>query len=251
MRNHINSAKAYGFVLVVSLIGCFHLAACTFASRAVSERRSQTQEAIKRTPPKEEQVATLLRSEFGDLFILDGRDVSPSYMVGDFNGDGVEDIAISVRVNRVINPDDRSTPPFFFEKAFGPGTSTVGEEIEKDRFAIGALARYKDLTILLVIHGSSRQQWNNSEQKFVIVDAWHLGKKMMSLHQGRELKPSAYGDEPQIIPPPQLLGDAILMLDGESVGTAVYWDGARYRWYPVVAYDVVRAQVIPLIRNNV
>lgn len=45
-----------------------------------------------------EQVATLLRSEFGGLFKVDDRNITPSYLVGDFNGDGVEDLAVSVRL---------------------------------------------------------------------------------------------------------------------------------------------------------
>lgn len=56
----------------------------------------------------------------------------------------------------------------------------------------------------------------------------------MSSFKGK-LEPAAYGDEAEIVPPPYLLGDAILMIDSENSGTAVYWDGARYRWYEVAA----------------
>jgi hypothetical protein len=33
--------------------------------------------------------------------------------------------------------------------------------------------------------------------------------------------------------PPKLKGDALLFLDSKREGTAVYWDGTRYLWYPV------------------
>jgi hypothetical protein len=181
----------------------------------------------------ENQVTTLLLSEFGGLFKVDERHISPSYLVGDFNGDGVKDIAVSVRLNRQLSTEDKSKPPFSFEKAFGPGSSTLGEEGEQG-LATGDLARYQELAILAIIHGSPNDGWNNSQakQKFVVVDAWRLGTKLMSLYRGK-FKPTPYGDETRVTEPPQLLGDAILMLDQTNAGTAVYWDGARYRWYPV------------------
>ncbi|MGH9970523.1 MAG: hypothetical protein ACREBG_22405 [Pyrinomonadaceae bacterium] len=187
-----------------------------------------------RTKVTEEQVAALLESEFGGLFKLDTRTISPSYIVGDFNGDGTEDIAIPVRLNLQLSTEDKTKPPFSFEKAQGPGPSTLGEQGHESGLTMGDLARYKELPILVIIHGSMKDRWKNSrpEQRFVVVDAWRLGKKVMSLNHGK-LKPTPYGDEPQVVEPPRLLGDAILMLDPANAGTAVYWDGARYRWYPV------------------
>ena len=48
-----------------------------------------------------------------------------------------------------------------------------------------------------------------------------------------KLPEAVAGDEPEIVPPPKLIGDAIVMLTDENKGTAIYWDGARYRRYPV------------------
>jgi hypothetical protein len=231
----MNSHAVYKLLIIALTAAFSHSAACQVSSSSpgdgIPKTESPTRQKANVTP---EQVATLLASEFGGLFKVDERNITPSYLVGDFNGDGVEDLAASVRLDRQISTDDKSKPPFSFEKAYGPGPSTLGEQSEENGFTMGDLARYHELPILAVIHGSTKDGWKNSqpEQRFVVVDAWHLGKKMMSLYHGR-LKPASYGDEPRLIQPPQLLGDAILMLDKANAGTAVYWDGATYRWYPV------------------
>lgn len=223
-------------LLTMILIGALSdSGVCKVRVPSMDDRQSQAQNPpTEQTKLNERKVITLLSVEFSGLFKLDEQNISPSYLVGDFNGDGVQDIAVSVRLNRQISPDDKSKSPFSFEKAPGPGPDTLSEEGNGSGFAIGDLARYQDLAILAIIHGSMRNDWNESqpEQRFVIVDAWHLGKKLMTLYRGK-LKPTPYGDEPSVIQPPKLLGDAILMLDETNVGTAVYWDGARYRWYPV------------------
>lgn len=56
-----------------------------------------------------------------------------------------------------------------------------------------------------------------------------FGTNTMKLHEG-EIAPAVFGDEPEPIAPPRLIGDAIL-LTYEGRGTMVYWDGNR--WYPV------------------
>lgn len=206
-------------------------------SQGAAQEPSATEnwrQAVSKLPP--EQVIALLETEFGGLFQVDvdERTISPAYLIGDFNGDGVKDIGISVRLSRDVDPNDKSKPAFSFEKAEGPGPSTLGEKGHEPTFTIGDLARYRNLPILAVIHGTRERGWRGSQpqQKFAVVDAWYLHKKTMRLYRGA-LKPAPNGDDPEIPPPPHLLGDAILMIIQGNTGTAVYWDGARYRWYPI------------------
>jgi hypothetical protein len=221
-------------LLLAGTVACGSSKVSLMVNRQVD---TQKQETVKAGPDLNGKLITsLLETEFGSLFVIDDRTISPTYLRGDFNGDGVEDLAVAVRLNRQIDPNDRSKMPFQFDKAYGPGPSTVGEQDYGPTFTIGDLAGYRDLSMLAVIHGTREHGLTNSKpsQRFVVVDAWHLGQKTMSLFRGK-LKPAAYGDELKIIPPPQLLGDAILMIGPEDSGTAVYWDGARYRWYEVPA----------------
>ena len=44
-----------------------------------------------------EQAQSLIREEFSGLFSIDEEAISPSHLIGDFNGDGVDDIAILAR----------------------------------------------------------------------------------------------------------------------------------------------------------
>ena len=176
------------------------------------------------------KLQALLKAEFEGLFEPDGKIISPRHLLGDFNGDGVLDIAISVRLLRSIEPSDKTEPPFWFGKPLGPG---MVQDDERYRFKMGDLARYRNESILIVLHGMAGQGWSHSEpkQRFAIVDGWDAGKINMSSYRGK-LEPVAAGDG-AIEPPPRLLGDAILMLGHENKGTALYQDGNRYRWYPV------------------
>jgi hypothetical protein len=207
--------------------------ACYFRAANMQENSNQVPKAPSEST---EQIRGVLAKEFGGLMDIDDRTISPTFLMGDFNGDGVADLAIAVRVNREIDPEDPSEMPFRFEKAYGPGPSTVGEPDYGPSFTIGVLAHYRrnNFSMLAIIHGTRELGFTETmpQQRILVVDAWHLGKKRMSLFKGK-LEPAAYGDEPETVAPPQLLGDAILMIGPENSGTAVYWDGARYRWYPV------------------
>lgn len=100
----------------------------------------------------------------------------------------------------------------------------------------GALKWYSDhnAAILVIIHGSRDFGLTNTKrkQRFVLVDAWNNGKLKLQLYRGK-LKIARAGDEPKLLPPPELLGSALILLGIGNNGTAVYWDGTAYRWYPV------------------
>lgn len=185
--------------------------------------------------PTSEQVEALVQEEFGGLFKVAGNSFSPFYIIGDFNGDKVDDIAISVAVNCCIDPTDRTQTPFWFGKPLWAGAPSERES--ECKLAKGNLAGYHDrpaLGVLAMIHGSSERGWSYSQpqQKFVLVDGWDIPKKTMKLYRG-QLKPTIAGDEPKPSPPPHLFGDAILMITEGDKGTVLYWDGKRYRWYPI------------------
>ena len=182
----------------------------------------------------ESRVRGILVSEFEGWFDLSDRLISPSYVSTDLNGDGITDLAAGVRLNREISPTDTGQPPFRFEK---PGGSSPGDPpIPLYPMETGALRWYHDhnAAILAIIHGSREFGLTNTkrEQRFVLVDGWHNGKLKLQLYRGK-LKIARAGDEPELIPPPVLLGSALIFLGIENDGTAVYWDGGAYSWYPV------------------
>ena len=175
----------------------------------------------------ESRVRGILISELEGWFDLSDRVISPSYVSADLNGDGIVDLAAAVRLNREVSPDDTTEPPFQFVKPDGDPLY---------RMETGALRWYHDhnAAILVIIHGSRDFGLTNTKpaQRYVLVDGWQGGKLKLQLYRGK-LKIARAGDEPELMPPPVLLGSALILLGIENDGTAVYWDGKAYSWYPV------------------
>ena len=182
----------------------------------------------------ESRVRGILISELEGWFDLSDRVISPSYVSADLNGDGIVDLAAAVRLNREVSPDDTTEPPFQFVKPYGPGPDDP--PIPPARMETGSLRWYHEYNaaILVIIHGSRDFGLTNTKpaQRYVLVDAWNNGKLKLQLYRGK-LKIARAGDEPELMRPPVLLGSALMLLNIESTGTAVYWDGTAYRWYPV------------------
>jgi hypothetical protein len=88
------------------------------------------------------RVRGILLSEFEGWFDLDDRFISPTYVSGDLNGDGILDLAIAVRLNREVSPDQKTQPPFQFEKPYG--LVTPGDAVPPSRLETGALRGYHD-----------------------------------------------------------------------------------------------------------
>lgn len=190
------------------------------------ENRAQTQD-----PPKlpAEQVKTLIEKGFGGLFRLDEQTVTPHYLTGDFNGDGVADLCVVARLGHDLDAGDKSSPTFMLYAPLGAGMDARKYE---HKFTLGDLSHYADDMLLVIMHGARERGWEGNEpsQKFALLSAMDAGVNRMSLHKGA-LKPASIGDADEDLPPPRLKGDAIL-ITYRGEGTAIYWDGARYRWYP-------------------
>ena len=181
------------------------------------------------------RVREILKSEFNGLFKLDDRWISPAYAFGDLNGDEIEDLVAAVQVGREVDPNDRSSPLFRFEKVMHCGKGCASAITNERLFTTGDLDWYakNNGSILVVIHGT-RLGFQNTrpEQRFVLVDGWHRGKLEMRLYKGK-LKIARFGDELKLQAPPELIGSAILLIGPETSGSAIYWDGASYRSYEV------------------
>jgi hypothetical protein len=229
-------AIGIGTFLLLSLLACQPSISSVSQPTQNKEQKQQATEAQEQSPSKltEDRVRVLVETESKGLFQVDTQTISPSYLIGDFNGDGIDDIAVPVKLSHELDSNNKAKTPFWFDKA-GACTGQLPEGVytSPPTFTMSDLARYRGWPILLVIHGTRESGWNNTQpqQQFVIVDAWDQGKKIMSLYRGK-LKPVPNGDNPQIVTPPHF-GDALLMLIEGGKGTAILWDGEGYCWYPV------------------
>ena len=166
--------------------------------------------------PKQAEVQEAVKRVFKDAAVLD-TSYNPSFLAGDFNGDGSQDIAVVLKpVN--LEEMNQELPPWLVRQPRTIRTAQV-------KIPIG-----KNDTLLAVIHGFGANHWRDPEatQTFVLKDVVgndlkvHSPKDFLTENSGRKL------------PRPQ--GDLI----GETVaGTAgyLYYAQATYSWYDPKTFD--------------
>jgi|SRR5215475_1848470 len=180
----------------------------------------------------EEDVAKLLVHESGNLLILGTKwGVTPTYLWGDFNGDGAIDIAIVAALNTSVGFSTQPLSAFVIDKARPPDYQRVNE------YPREFLKEYTDTPLLVIFHGANDATMKNFQikERFIVLDGMDKPPLRMLLHKGR-LDAAVAGDEPRVVLPPKLIGDALVCLGNDNTGTAIFWNKGKYRWYPVNKY---------------
>ena len=180
---------------------------------------------VKLPPPTTAEVEQGLRRAFGETI----RPAQTSRaLVGDFNGDGVEDVAVPVRPDR-----DRLA-----ELNDGLANWWVQDalrESQSDLVGEASLAMVEAGDVLLaVIHGYGAHGWRDERARQCYLVRHATGAPF-------EVRPRTalaryVGATPAGAPLP---GDVILASAGRRAGF-VQWTGARYEWHPLPA----RARVL-------
>lgn len=166
--------------------------------------------------PKQAEVQEAVKRVFKDAAVLD-TSYNPSFLAGDFNGDGSQDIAVVLKPVK-LDEMNQELPPWLVRQPRTNRTDRAKVPIEKND------------TLLAVIHGFGANHWRDPEatQTFVLKDVVgndlkvHTPKDFLTANSGRKL------------PRPQ--GDLI----GETVaGTAgyLYYAQATYSWYDPKTFD--------------
>src|SRR5437667_4388598 len=144
----------------------------------------------------------------------------PAFIVGDFNGDGSEDLAVLVKPNdgqlseinnELVNwvlEDPKNVAPRKTNSPAPPKSARA----EKDEI------------LLAVIHGAGGEGWRSAEAK----QTYLLKNEGATTMTSQSLKDLQRAKEKQEFP--QLRGDAITeTINGKS--GIVYWTGAKYAWH--------------------
>lgn len=177
------------------------------------------------------EMESLVRTCFGGLLSAD-HTLTPSFVVGDFDGDGTQDLFVPVRLGRSVNRKNRSRTPFNYQEVLDPASpASVALNLR-----MGDLAIVENWPLFVVVHGLSKARMtrcSESRYKFLLLFAMNKGTTSIKLFNGKKLPRGTINDPKEDQPPPRLKGEAILLLDPDGEGSAIYWDGARYRWYPV------------------
>jgi len=150
-----------------------------------------------------------------------------SFVVGDFNGDGSEDIAV------VVKPDEASLSEINSEVANwtleDPGNVAIPGPNARPAMAGKPVHAEKGNTLLAIIHGVGPQGWRNSEarQSYLLKNGAGSDMVVQTAARLRSAKDKAK------LPP--LLGDAIQETIGGRSGL-LFWTGAKYAWYSKPAH---------------
>ncbi|MCM3869263.1 MAG: hypothetical protein ND895_01025 [Pyrinomonadaceae bacterium] len=166
----------------------------------------------KLSSPKLLEAQEAVKRVFKDAAVIDtSRD--PNFIVGDFNGDLSQDIAVVLKVaSGKIAEMNEEFPAWILRDLFEP-TKT------------GAQLRVEEQDVLLaVIHGFGANDWRDAEatQTYLLKNAVGSG---MEVHAGKNILAANKGKKV-----PRLNGDLIReVLQGTS--GYIYYSGETYGWY--------------------
>jgi len=173
-------------------------------------------------PPKPEELKEAVARVF-DKSVSPDPTHNPNFLVGDFNGDGVEDLAVVTKpadnsLNEINNElanwilEDPGTVPI-------PGTKAATQLIRPKPVRV-----QKGDTLLAIIHGVGAQGWRNPEARQTYLLKNGAGSNMI-VQSANTLRSSR--DKSKL---PPLRGDAISQTLGVRSGL-LFWTGAKYAWY--------------------
>lgn len=208
-------------ILLIALIFC----ACSPSKRQAVEappvayQPTPESTPIQLTPvsaPKSSEVELAVKRIFKDAAVID-TNYNPSFLSGDFNGDGSQDLAVILKPAK-LDLMNQELPPWLVRQPRNIKASRTPAPIEKDE------------TFLAVIHGYGANHWRDPDatQTFVLKDVVGQNLKVQSL------KDFVSENSGKKLPRPQ--GDLI----GETVeGTAgyLYYAQATYSWYDPKTFD--------------
>ncbi|SRR6266571_2702018 len=172
-------------------------------------------------PPRIDQIRDAVARVFENAAAPD-TSASPAFVVGDFNGDGFEDLAVAVKVNeRSLGEINNELANWILED---PRTVLVDRNVATRVPPNKPVHAEKGDSLLAIIHGVGTQGWRAPEAKQTFLLKNGAGS---NLHvQSAKALRNANGK--QKFPP--LKGDAISETLGAKSGL-VFWTGAKYGWY--------------------
>ena len=160
----------------------------------------------------ERELAEIVKKQFGTEFQLFPTTPSP-LLVGDLDGDGVEDAVIIVRAQHPLTQQT-----LYNFKALSPQEDYFGYGDAKIVLT-SEFERWQERRMLLVIHGSGKDAWRaeTPKAKFLIVNVPfdHLSIAHIKLKKK--------------------LQDVINAEETSIMSSVVYWTGKKYKWEPNIS----------------
>jgi len=186
------------------------LAACVAAAQSPQTTQPATPPAstAPATSPDQTQLAALMKQQFGDTFTLPAKFPTP-LITADFDGDGVEDVAI------VANSKDPIPDSYAFKyEVADPYHAYFG--FGNPKYTSSFRADPEHNHHLLVIFGSGKEGWHAAtpKSKFVLInvpfDTLEVGRMLIS-----KKKPPIF---------------VIKALESQVMDSAIWWEAKKKRW---------------------
>jgi len=144
----------------------------------------------------------------------------PAFMVGDFNGDGSEDLVVWIKPNEgQLGEINNELANWVLEDP-----KNVTPRKTKPPAAPTRVHAEKDEILLAVIHGADNQGWRNPEAKQTYL-LKNDGATKITWQSLKDLQGTS--DRQKL---PLLRGDAINETINGKTGI-IYWTGAKYAWH--------------------
>lgn len=162
------------------------------------------------SPPTQSELHAVIKKNYEDVVTIDDSRPTP-FIIGDFNGDSSEDIAVVVKPRKLSDLNSEYVN-WILEDPHHLQQASIN-------------VRKNDL-LLAVIHGHKGEGWRHefARQTYLLKNAVGTDLETMSIKQLR-----SSGESRQL---PSLRGDVIReRLNGS--GGIIYWTGGKYAWHPI------------------
>lgn len=219
MRKKLKASRPSREPFRVLLLACSILVAVS-----ASGVTAQTRDPKKIPPGQPAVVAAALRTSFGSA-VEAVTAFKPYYVIGDFNGDGAQDIVVAVRIKG--------------QRSELPTDVTIYNPFERPKAVYPADPSATPTLALAIIHSQAGWQTSAAAEKFLLFGQ----SPVLILNYGRATSgdPDAVKTLIELLgkgskrlkdfgwPPLAAKGDSIV-LGTEATDSILYWNGKNYRW---------------------
>jgi len=179
-------------------------------------------EPAKSTPAQPNEIKNAVARVFADALSVEPS-TRPTFVTGDFNGDGFEDLAVALKPRQdslnVINSEVANWTVEDPANVAAPNTSQAPRSSASTPVHVE-----RDSSLLAIIHGIGALGWRNPEAKQSYLLKNGAGSDMV-VQSAKQLRTAK---DKRRLPP--LQGDAIQETIASKPGL-IFWTGSKYAWY--------------------